>query len=511
LLFCWLATVFAKLSKTWLYSVAVLSIRGERTIIRKTEDARNVNILSLSTWRVICILQFVSLPRVVVAAGLGVLGVEYLALARTLQDILLNCLSLIFILSVDTMLYESFAPRQIDFLLSSIVLPVTISRHPLKYCSTRWSWLAVMLTLVGLLVSVNISIINPMLQMMEQGMRVICSGEVDFIYTESPLTGMVIATKTFDFDSGISWTSSELAVVQLASPSLDAEYFDGEVLAASTSSQTLAVLLPGSLATLENGMPSMSELDLIASVDTSNVATLAESVACEDQASSDYNNSNILRNAVALGNLFQTMPAYCEAALDYCWMMNMTGVRALCPFTCGCSTATLGHAGFFQNAKWGCPTACAMSKTLLLEFENNCSDQLTSSFVADSIWARYIDGMKAYVLSAEVFSDRLLADLSRNYALLGIKQEQILDVHRFFVGDGFWNAITLYNFSISDTAKHPRNLTGCDFIVSYEIQYILNLNLCDGEAFTSLRAICPVACDCSAGSKAGCPSGCSSS
>merc|ERR1711894_375470 len=64
-------------------------------------------------------------------------------------------------------------------------------------------------------------------------------------------------------------------------------------------------------------------------------------------------------------------------------------------------------------------------------------------------------------------------------------------------GDGFFNALANLNFTIMEGTPHPRGYEYCDFLTSYEIRYLLSIDLClEGDSYTSLRLICPSSCEC---------------
>ncbi|CAK0838051.1 unnamed protein product [Prorocentrum cordatum] len=46
---------------------------------------------------------------------------------------------------------------------------------------------------------------------------------------------------------------------------------------------------------------------------------------------------------------------------------------------------------------------------------------------------------------------------------------------------------------------HPRCLTGCDYLASYEVRLLLNADLCSASEFSSIQFMCQVSCGCSLG------------
>merc|ERR1711879_173145 len=57
------------------------------------------------------------------------------------------------------------------------------------------------------------------------------------------------------------------------------------------------------------------------------------------------------------------------------------------------------------------------------------------------------------------------------------------------------------------TMSHPRGLTGCEYLASYELSAIMGFDLCNPKVVTSIRTICPVSCGCRTG-MAECPAAC---
>merc|ERR1712083_890839 len=64
---------------------------------------------------------------------------------------------------------------------------------------------------------------------------------------------------------------------------------------------------------------------------------------------------------------------------------------------------------------------------------------------------------------------------------------------------------------LSPSLPHPRGLTGCDFMTSWEIKAILGFSLCDVGSYRSLRYVCPTSCGCEEKRNSGieCPAMCS--
>jgi len=61
-------------------------------------------------------------------------------------------------------------------------------------------------------------------------------------------------------------------------------------------------------------------------------------------------------------------------------------------------------------------------------------------------------------------------------------------------------------WELTPGSAHPRNLTGCAYLASYELTTLLERDLCEVVDIRSIRNICPETCGC--GSMAECPVAC---
>merc|ERR1712137_39194 len=100
--------------------------------------------------------------------------------------------------------------------------------------------------------------------------------------------------------------------------------------------------------------------------------------------------------------------------------------------------------------------------------------------------------------------------LSDFYTYFNIEKEDISAMYDYIVvNNGFWLNLANLNFNIMDGVPHPRHLEYCDFFVSFEIRYLLSLDLCEeGAPFTSLRPLCPISCQCIEVPSSECPLAC---
>jgi len=261
-----------------------------------------------------------------------------------------------------------------------------------------------------------------------------------------------------------------------------------------------AILTPTNLTSLTDVSANNTNFDQIMTWSKSEVEEMVSTVACDDVSSVSARKAlgNIVRDDMSEMN--------CSEVAEYCKYMNMSGVRTICPETCGCDEPQPDMAGFYQTAPWGCPGTCSV--VWAVDSNNtNCEDILTTD-VSETVWAKYVLGLQEYVLSRDGVRDRLHYELSEHFVFYGIKESQVDAMYEYIIEGDFWNNLANYSFFLSPNTSHPDGLVGCPFLASYQMLYLLNLNLCSLENdFLSLRMVCSFSCGCNDVPVA-CPSTC---
>jgi len=273
--------------------------------------------------------------------------------------------------------------------------------------------------------------------------------------------------------------------------------------------KSLAAFRPFSATSLEEIEPSYSEISTVMLWSSATVATVMESTACIDALPSS---TNIYATEMALGRYSgQEEEAHCSEIVEFCWMKNMTMIRAICPVTCGCYSPYPDFAGFFQSQSMGCPKMCIdwadryLYSAEYFVCEDSLEDLMTSY---EDLWTKYVDGMRDYTSSIGEFSIALQADLEEYYELFNISFNEVPTMIDFILGNGFWDSLKAATFHISESVSHPRNLTWCAFLASDEIGMLLRIDVCADGLYTSLRGICPLSCKCNVSMNDGCPASC---
>jgi len=179
--------------------------------------------------------------------------------------------------------------------------------------------------------------------------------------------------------------------------------------------------------------------------------------------------------------------------------MDYDGIRVLCPHTCGCSDFRPARGGFFQVQMHGCPGKCTMQRATELQ-GLTCADNLPDW----DRWQLYVQGFEEYVKSVVGYEQNIWF-VAKNYG--GADDDTASIVTSFIAGDGFWNALKDFQFILPN--PHPRNLTGCAFLASYEVVYLLGVDVCSTTgSFTSLIGNCPLSCGCMDHPDGDCPPSC---
>jgi len=477
-------------------------LRGPVTDFRVADDNASVKINSLGKGRIAFMYFMAVIPRVIITISLGVIGVMYLLNTRALADLLLNSMCLAFVLDMDELVYEAFAPDRIK-MFRDLLEPVEYSRHAVgRLAHPQGVFLGI--TVVALLFIYFFAISDIML-MIAAVEEVLCEGNTHFVYSLSAATERVLAAPSFySDDEEFAWTNTEYALLQLARPDLDPRFFSEDAIAASESTDTWAWLQPVGTTSLDEAEPTTYDVDLIFAWSQATVAETVESMSCTDLCGNGTNNTAV---ATVLGRSIGTEPIYCEAALEKCWLMNMTAMRTNCGQSCGCGSAKPDFAGFFQVQYWGCPHGCSTDRKIDL-YNYDCYDSNITAVMQNDMWVKYVQGMKSYVFHVDGYASRIQTDLVKYHELVGIKTDEVDAVHAFVTGDGFWDSLANYRYLLAENVPHPSNLTGCQFLTSNAVLMILNIDVCDTSGdFTSLKSICPTSCQCSI-YPAACPPAC---
>jgi hypothetical protein len=281
---------------------------------------------------------FVGVLRVSVASVLVFPGAKWLAWEINLENLILNCSALGFILEIDEIIFELGAPLRIAGLLRHMeTLPLT---------RRRWlAWIPVgfLLSLV-ILVSTLASIwLAPTWKNMSRAMDILCDGWQDMAYGIDPLDGLMFA---------------------------ETQGFKGDNISDVIRAHNLSVYCLYQAENFDNaaglGIAQTVHLDKIATYKTfKNSEFVTELADCEDHANP---------GAYLFATTYNKTYGECESsmAFDSCSKVAASGLciddsttgrnaRHLCPEACNCTRPDSGLL-YFAIADEGCPMSQCQSK-----------------------------------------------------------------------------------------------------------------------------------------------------
>merc|ERR1711879_1108293 len=112
-----------------------------------------------------------------------------------------------------------------------------------------------------------------------------------------------------------------------------------------------------------------------------------------------------------------------------------------------------------------------------------------------------------FVYTVGSFIEELLPYMNYLPAAKDDLRRRITEIQAYWSGPSFPHAITHGQWEMFPGYAHPRGLTGCAFMTSWELVSLFEFDPCDESTyFRSIRAYCPESCACRS-SMAFCPVG----
>ncbi|CAJ1331864.1 unnamed protein product [Effrenium voratum] len=525
---CWLATTLKEFFALLSFCGSMLHYpSGKHTLLQKNADGK-IMFAQISQLRRLALLLCVALPRAVVAVSLAITGTMYLAHTVSLEDLIMNAVALAFIMDLDQLIEEAFAPRRARYLLNEISYlpiprlpcahskPIPVGQRTLRIpgigritagSQERMKNLVKAALLVTGLVLVYQKELAPLQSRIQLALNILCSGETSFVYAVNPATGLVEATRTYtaeEFeDQSVPSVQAERlqevrsAVLSLARPALND--FDIET---AVSPPLLRLDWPHRI----------SGIYYIDKTSTNDVENQVLMLPCQNAAFQQPFREALLK---LTGDQDSCAALWRD---ERCSWRNMTSLRALCPESCGCNDALEPAAGAFATPIWGCPAVCKYQRDVSQELRGApCQDWALSRFVGDAYFHRFMRGIFSFSLEspdmrrAEV--SLYVKELNHTFRqLLPGEKDSFLEVAEHHFRSGAWVEDLLNGqWNLAPGVPHPRGLKGCEFLGSWELQLLSGINFCrrdeGAEPLRTFRPQCPVVCKCKA-DHSDCPSTC---
>jgi len=108
----------------------------------------------------------------------------------------------------------------------------------------------------------------------------------------------------------------------------------------------------------------------------------------------------------------------------------------------------------------------------------------------------YVRGLFEYLTSLSGFNDSVTEVVEKDYAGVNPDEGMMADLIEHVATGAMGRALVSGIWELMPGLAHPRGLSGCDFLASYEVTSLLNLDACADGDHTSLRFFCPKACGC---------------
>eukprot|EP00928_Gymnodinium_smaydae_P027372 TRINITY_DN21193_c0_g2_i1.p1 TRINITY_DN21193_c0_g2~~TRINITY_DN21193_c0_g2_i1.p1 ORF type:complete len:994 (+),score=168.96 TRINITY_DN21193_c0_g2_i1:72-3053(+) len=454
----------------------------------------------ISWTRVVVFCVLVLLPKMIIALLLGFIGMQFLAVTTSLTDLLLNAMALAFILDVDDIFYAIFVPRRIQTIirnLEPLCLPTFNVKKRLQSSSHVFCKL---LTIIGLVAVVYFIWLVPFFERLKQGQLLLCSGNLDFVYAKDPSTGVLTVTKSFSTDR---WTNEEEYLLQVAHPELmTGAGVSTQVLEMASSNKTSVVIVGNvsNSADFTQSPPAEESFDQILRLSYYTTRDAASLLKCVDHENAPQDDAAIESMLSQITG--RNVSSCSDVPPILCKFMNMTELRALCPVRCACQDFLAPFKGFFAGPNWGCPKSCEEIMRAKAEYDlaegyyQKCDDVPSESWQT-----QFKIHTEAYFLG--LFEWLGAHRQKREYmAAMSVLGEEVLRIpaskHSDFVDDIMSGEMVKSSFQglLLKGIPHPRKLKGCKFWTSWELQYILGVDLCQVGSFRSLRFLCPKTCKC---------------
>mmetsp|Transcript_133345 Transcript_133345/g.414646 ORF Transcript_133345/g.414646 Transcript_133345/m.414646 type:complete len:500 (-) Transcript_133345:16-1515(-) len=471
---------------------------GRRTLLIHSGD--EVVLQKISVIRFFFVFVAIVVPRLTIAGFLLPIGMSYLRYTISPSELMLNSMALTFIIQIDEMFYEAFAPRRVKCLMRKLQ-PMRVPSMG-RRCGHKLGGLFSTFRLVALAAGIAVSyvfLLQPFYANIKTAEDILCSGDRDFIYSVHPSTQVVEATRSNDVDA---WTLSESqrAVLELAHPHIRKWRPDFAPILDAHLRHYHEITFPSPERFRTGSFDSHAFKRIVSSVQD-DIVRASRSLVCEDW---DKMERSVGMHVAARRIAAETHGSHrsCSEVNLKCADMNSNAIRALCPMTCGCAHVDRPPAGFFASPAWGCPMRCYDRITIsMAQFTAPmCSDVAPEEFATDSFLQNYIRGFYSYFLSlmeSGGVSVSLKMEVEYLVDKLHIKPDEVNQtVSRILDSGSFLQDIITGRWQFAPGVPHPRGLTGCKFWTSWEVAMLFGTDLCAVKGFRSIRMFCPQSCGC---------------
>eukprot|EP00928_Gymnodinium_smaydae_P032335 TRINITY_DN23446_c0_g1_i1.p1 TRINITY_DN23446_c0_g1~~TRINITY_DN23446_c0_g1_i1.p1 ORF type:complete len:1660 (+),score=163.51 TRINITY_DN23446_c0_g1_i1:77-5056(+) len=339
----WVAVVGADFLKSLRFTMAILSRWGSTSEIVPNDDDTAFRLKSLSRRRIVIILMTVSLPRLCITGFLCWVGLQYLAFLTSMEDLILNVVALGFVLDLDEILYV-FVPSTLKTFLH-LMEPIEVSTWKNRRYRTMKDLLYPVMS-----ICFSVAIFFIMFQSVSSDINlsraVLCKGDLDFIFSQQPLSNIVMTATT---EVGADASHDTL---------LFKSVFQRTGLEVAIGPQNMERLDVETLGGLERLISFEDTVQIVSDVALQGIEGEMDRRDCRDTLDDLRYRSAVLdlqrRKPGVFGNVTISTCAdvlhFCESDLEQARFF----ARFYCPEVCMCH---IGNSTMYNRS--GCPPSCA--------------------------------------------------------------------------------------------------------------------------------------------------------
>ena len=319
------------------------------------------------------LLLLVSGIRAALAMLLGFFGALWLCRTRDIANIVQNGVSLVFVLEIDELLFELFAPHHASRFVTSISRVENQQRPAWVYNLISSLQLLAFLGIVVAFVSLEVVGNTESARAVR---NIICNGNQDFIIESHTKVGPIFVTDTSPFEDGNldnKMLPGILPLLQDVSKAYQPGAKDWMWRATLESRGAVAVKHTPTVRDF-NGWLTMDQFQ-VADQSTYGFSNWFGN-SCKDQGRDFWEGDWLWSTATAL-----TGATDCASAEPFCGERDLPLIRMLCPETCKCSTAVAGQ--FLSN---GCRLGCTEEPHFL---NSSCKDFSEDDVEKKKSWDYY--------------------------------------------------------------------------------------------------------------------------
>jgi len=498
---CWLATLLKEAMDTVHFTRALTLRLGHHTVLTAVGD--EVVLAKISVTRFFWVFMVVVIPRLFIVAFLLPTGMSYLCHTISPSELVLNAMALTFIIQIDEMFYEAFAPRRVKCLVRNMKPMPVAALGVGRKMGGAFATFRLLLLLIGIIGS-YIFLVLPFYEKVAMVDKILCHGDKDFIYSVHPSTMVVEATRSQAMTGDLNLSETQLSVLTLARPNISTWKPEYAQYVFASDAHVLTFPSPEQF---RNGAFNDHAFSRIVATVQDDVLRSSRGLVCEDW---DKVEETVGMHVASRKIKEATHGAHNSCAtLDLLWCsdMNAHAVRALCPLTCGCSNIHDPAAGFFASPAWGCPMKCYSRIKASIGFWDSlgsptpCEDVPAAEFSTRSSLKNYVRGFYSYFLNlmeSGGISISMKIEVGDLHKQLGIRRRNINSTAASILDGTFLLDIISGSWQFAPKVPHPRGLQGCAFWTSWEVGMVFGTDLCNTDDFRSIRMFCPVSCKCKA-------------